>query len=368
MKLIDYAGVIHIHSEYSFDGSVPVADIITAAAENGIDFLMLTDHGHLMARDKGLEGWHGDTLLIVGQEISPRFNHYLAFQIERAVIEPEDVTQWEPQQYIDQVAERGGFGIIAHPDHEGAPTFHVKHYPWNEWGVRNFDGMGIWDFMTDWQSSLTWHGKALASYLFPFLFLHGPREVTLRRWDDLNRTRPIVGVAECDNHSTRKRILGFELEVFPFRKAFRYLRTHLLLERPFVKQREQDIAAVYNALRRGRAYVSHDYLAPATGFTFTATDGGQIYHMGDVFTLWKTVEMNIRLPVKGKIRVLADGETVHEDLAQTLSLEIKRAGVYRVEASLKTWGRWRPWIFSNPIYIRANGDKAGGRTGVQENR
>jgi len=364
MKLFDYTGVIHIHSEYSFDGSVPVADVIVAAAENGIDFLMLTDHGHLMAKDKGLEGWHGDTLLIVGQEISPRFNHYLAFQIERAVDMPENITEWEPQRYIDEVAGKGGFGIIAHPDHEGAPRFHVKHYPWNDWSVRNFDGMGIWDFMTDWQNSLSWHGKALASYLFPFLFLHGPRMETLRRWDELNRTRQIVGVAECDNHSTRKRFLGFDLEIFPFRKAFRYLRTHLLLEHPFAQQGEQDIAAVYSALRRGRAYVSHDCLEPATGFNYTVTDGGQVYLMGDAFNIRRAVEMNVHLPFTGQIRVVADGQTVHEVRSQTLSLEIKRAGVYRVEASLKTWGRCRPWIFSNPIYIRASGNAGGGAAGV----
>ena len=50
MKLYDYAGVIHFHSSYSFDGKATVGDIIKAAGENDIGFLMITDHSTLGAR------------------------------------------------------------------------------------------------------------------------------------------------------------------------------------------------------------------------------------------------------------------------------------------------------------------------------
>ena len=78
MTLYDYTGVIHLHSSLSFDGHTPMRRIIAAAEKNGIDFIMLTDHDHLKARDEGWEGWQGKTLVIVGEEIAPRFNHYLA--------------------------------------------------------------------------------------------------------------------------------------------------------------------------------------------------------------------------------------------------------------------------------------------------
>jgi len=74
-NLNDYAGIIHLHSAYSFDGRAPIAEIIGAAKRNEIDFLFLTDHSTLQARSDGWEGWHGRTLLIVGEEIAPRFNH-----------------------------------------------------------------------------------------------------------------------------------------------------------------------------------------------------------------------------------------------------------------------------------------------------
>ncbi|MBA7581284.1 hypothetical protein ES708_23186 [subsurface metagenome] len=140
MKLYDYTGVIHFHSSHSPDGRVPVGDIVQAADENGLDFLMLTDHFTLGARRSGKEGWHGGVLLIVGQEISPRFNHYLAFAIDEEVIVDEEDTECRPQDYIDRVGQLGGIGFIAHPDHEGTQMFHVKHFPWQNIFFCEFDG------------------------------------------------------------------------------------------------------------------------------------------------------------------------------------------------------------------------------------
>ena len=182
----DYTGIIHSHSAYSFDGRAPIGEILEAARINGIDFVMLTDHSNLRAKEEGFEGWHGDTLLIVGQEIAPRFNHYLAFQIDTPVVIAEDEPDSDPQAYVDEVLARGGMGFIAHPDHEGTELFHVKHYPWLDWSVTGYTGIGIWDFMTDWQNTLRGYPRSILSFLFPAFFLTGPRKVTLERWDRLN--------------------------------------------------------------------------------------------------------------------------------------------------------------------------------------
>jgi len=102
-KLTDYAGVIHLHSVYSYDGRIPVGEIIKAANKNGVDFLLLTDHSTLQARKDGFEGWHNGTLLIVGEEIAPRFNHYLAFQLEEPVAGAAELSALSPQTYINRV-------------------------------------------------------------------------------------------------------------------------------------------------------------------------------------------------------------------------------------------------------------------------
>jgi len=171
MSLYDYTGVIHLHSSFSFDGHTPMEQIIHSAQNNGVDFLMLTDHDHLRARDEGWEGWQGRTLVIVGEEIAPRFNHYLAFNIKEPIVHFDDAEGKNPQKYIDAVKNQGGLGFIAHPDHEGTALFHVKHYCWNDWNINGYSGIGVWDFMTDWQSSLRGYFSGLLSFLFPAYFL-----------------------------------------------------------------------------------------------------------------------------------------------------------------------------------------------------
>jgi hypothetical protein len=41
-----------------------------------------------------------------------------------------------------------------------------------------------------------------------------------------------------------------------------------------------------------------------------------------------------------------------EKIAENMTLPIGERGVYRVEAYLKVYGKYRPWIFSNPIFVQ----------------
>lgn len=352
MELYDYTGVIHFHSLYSFDGRVSIKEIIKAAGENGIDFLMLTDHSTLAARKDGLEGWNGGILLVVGQEISPRFNHYLAFDINEELIVNENDIECKPQDYIDRVNALGGIGFIAHPDHEGTEKFHVKHFPWQDWSVYGYTGMGVWDFMTDWQSTLKSLPSALIAYLFPAYVLKGPRDKTLERWDHLNKEGRVVGIGELDNHDTPRKILGITVGVFPFKRAFRFTRTHLLLDNPLKGKAEEDIKALLNALANGRAYVAMEYFRDATGVSLSLSDFNREVTMGDEFSLKGEALLNAKIPEKGKIRIIHDGRLFAETIDKDITCKILQRGIYRAEVYLKVRGRYRPWIFSNPVYVR----------------
>lgn len=352
----DYAGVIHFHSDFSFDGRRPVSEIVRTARQCRLDFLMITDHGTLRAREAGLEGWHDGVLLIVGEEISPRFNHYLAFGIDRAVAIPED-SDTPPQAYMDAVARQGGFGFIAHPDHGGNALFHVKHYPWNDWSVGSYAGMGIWDFMTDWQSALTGPCKALWCYLQPSLVLKGPKPETLRRWDALTRERKIVGIGELDNHDTVHRFLGIPIPVFPFRRAFRTIRTHLLVESPMTGHAATDIVLLYDALKRGRVYVALESHQETKGFFFIVRGASGTALPGDDHILDEASQIEVRLPTWGRIRIIKDGQLWNETKGISTGHPLKDAGCYRVEVSRRLLGRYRPWIYSNPIYVRQAGSR-----------
>jgi len=350
--LYDYTGVIHFHSEYSFDGRTPVPVILDAARMNRLDFIMLTDHSNLRARDEGFEGWHGDTLLIVGQEIAPRFNHYIAFHTNTPVIIPEAEKEIAPQIYIDHVREQGGIGFIAHPDHEGIKMFHVKHFPWLNWAVTGYTGMGIWDFMSDWQSTLTGNLNVLFSYFCPAFFLKGPKKETLQRWDQLNQSRKVIGIGELDNHDSVRRVLGLTFSVFPFSKAFKFIRTHIITEKPLVKDNKKDMELLLSALRQGRAYVAAEYYHEARGFSFVATDNGRKAIMGDDFILDNEACLTTILPATAKVRIIKDGNPFREEITHNLTCSIGGEGIYRVEAYLKVWGKYVPWIFSNPIYVK----------------
>ncbi len=347
----DYKGVIHFHSSYSFDGHASLPSILKDAANFGIDFLMLSDHDHLKARDEGWEGWHGKTLLIVGQEVSPRFNHYLAFNIQHPIAYPDDPEGQSPQKYLDEINRQGGFGFIAHPDHEGAPMFHVKHYPWTDWNVSGYTGFSVWDFMTDWQKSLSSYLRSLPSFLFPAYFLKGPRQVTLERWDRLNMIRKTVGIGELDNHASIKKLAGLSFVAFPFKKAFRFIATHLLTEKPFSGDSTSDIQLVFQALLAGHCYFALEYFRPATGFQFQIKQDSHLYDMGDALTLGRKAHLSVTLPARARIRIIRNGEEFKTAHTASLTTPISEPGVYRVEVFLKCAWQYRPWIFSNPIFV-----------------
>ncbi len=352
MKYYDYSGVIHFHSAFSFDGYVGLDKIIDAAAKNGIDFLMLTDHDHLQARDEGWEGWNGKVLLIVGEEIAPRFNHYLAFNINKPIKSPEDGQDMQPQKYIDAVNSSGGFGFISHPDHEGTKTFHVKHYPWKDWSVDGYTGISIWDFMTDWQSRLKGYLPSLLSFFFPAFFLRGPRRITLARWDALNQTKKIVGIGELDNHGSIVKIGAIKIAALPFSRAFKFVHTHVCTEEPLSGDHQKDIPLLFDALRHGRCYAAMEYFQPSRGFSFFIAANNAEYSMGDSLVLKDRARMSIALPESALVRIIRNGAIFAEETSKDIILSIRESGVYRVEAYLKRYGKYRPWIFSNPIFVK----------------
>jgi len=61
----------------------------------------------------------------------------------------------------------------------------------------------------------------------------------------------------------------------------------------------------------------------------------------------------VETPHKGEIRLLKNGILLVRQTGSSLSFAVETPGVYRVEVYLRApfFGH-RPWIFSNPIYLR----------------
>ena len=149
-----------------------------------------------------------------------------------------------------------------------------------------------------------------------------------------------------------RNFLGKTWSVFPFRKAFRFIRSHFLLDKPLSHDGVADIAAVYQAIRNGRIFVSLDYFRPARGFSFVINLDGKILHLGDEAEFGHSARASISTPFPGKIHLLRNGEIIAETRGVSLETDLRRQGVYRVEVYNQAFGRFRPWIFSNPIFIR----------------
>src|SRR2546429_9161296 len=81
----DLTCVIHLHSTYS-DGTGTVPQIARAAEKAGVDVVLLTDHDTLEAKRRGEEGWYGDALVLVGEEVSPADGDpFFAFGIDKVI-------------------------------------------------------------------------------------------------------------------------------------------------------------------------------------------------------------------------------------------------------------------------------------------
>ena len=62
--------------------------------------------------------------------------------------------------------------------------------------------------------------------------------------------------------------------------------------------------------------------------------------------------LNVRFPMSCHIRLLRNGKVITQSPSADLEYQIREPGVYRVEGWLRLDEEDRPWIYSNPIYVR----------------
>jgi hypothetical protein len=340
----DLSCVVHVHSTYS-DGTGTVPEIAAAAARNGVDVVLLTDHDTLAAQRRGEEGWHGPTLVLVGEEVSPKGrDHFLAFGIER------EIKRNQPSAGICASAkEQGGFGFAAHPWSAGSQV--VKRpgaMAWTDIDCEGLEGIEVWSFVTDTLESLRSFGEIFRFLARPGRTLDHPPATNISEWDRLGARRRVVGIAGIDAHQIGIRVAGHvPLRLMSYGRSFRYLHTHVLCEELPTGDVEHDRQQVYDALRSGRCYMAVDALAPARGFTFEA-DG---LAMGAEAPAGP-VTLRARTPRPAALRLLRDGTEIAQKDGAYLEHAVSEPGVYRVEALLTAHGRERTWILSNPLYLR----------------
>ncbi len=341
-------GAVHLHSTHS-DGALPIPEIAPIAGRKGLDFLMFSDHHTLEPKRLGLEGWYERVLVLIGYEINDANdrNHYLAFRLTKEVEEG-----LKAADYVRRVREMGGFGVIAHPAEKRNFSEAYPPYPWTDWEADSFDGIEIWNQLSEWIEGVTRRNIAWR-IVHPLKSIRYPVWETLERWDQLNRRRRVVGLGGIDVHAYRLKIAGIPFTVYPYKVQFRSIRTHLLVRKalygdswtlPFQEAEDQ----IFEALREGRCFVSNHVLGDARGFQFVARCGDGFFQAGSRLSPGTGVLFQVETPQPADIRLLQNGRIIYRVKGFRLSYSARAAGVYRAEVFRKRRG----WIYSNPIVIQ----------------
>jgi hypothetical protein len=337
----EYVGVSHIHTTDS-DGSKSVPEVIRIGQTVGLDFLFFSDHMTLRSLHLGLEGWHDKTFVLIGYEIHDKtnINHYLAFNIDQVLS-----GELSPREYVREIKRQGGLGIIAHPD-ESRELPQFPPYPWTAWDVEGFDGIEIWNQMSEWMEGIN-KLNLLKMFVSPRRYLTSPTPKILKIWDELNKQRKVCGISGVDVHAHPYKIGPFTFLIFPYKVQFQSLRVHLVLKKPLSSDNQSAKRQIIDAIRGCHLFISNYRWGDARGFSFHAENQGRLYRVGDSISSSGRASLLVRAPQKCDIRLLCDGSIVKEAKGNALEYSADGRGMYRVEAYMGKKG----WVFSNHIRV-----------------
>ena len=352
--LSEFTAVLHVHSSYSHDGRGSVEDIAQAAARAGVRVVILTDHNTLAPLAEGKEGWYGDVLVLVGAEITTGSGYLLLLDPKPDL--PTRARGHILEDLVRHYREAGSLVLLAHPEH--------PRLGWRD-ALPEVDGLEVID-VYDQLMAVPWSRRIVGLAAYPanpvmavLSWVHWPKSV-LARWDVMSRERPTLGVLALDAHGGIALTEETDLTFPSHETAFRLGRLHFVIP-DRLRRVPADRLRVYRALRGGRFYNAFDGFAPADGFRFEVRLGETRALMGDTVPFHPGQVAQIRVPPVGDsmVRLLRDGVVLREAPGDTLtSVPLPGPGVYRVEVDLRVdlfpigGVAYRPWIFSNPVYVR----------------
>ena len=351
--MFTYRGNIHIHTTYS-DGTGTIGEIVTDAAAAGLSYIIVTDHETLEGLPE--EGMRQGVAVLVGAELNLESHHYLALGLEQII--PGNID--DPQEMVDRVRRAGALGFMAHPFEKGSPYIDGgKAFPWTRFPKSGFTGLEIWNYSSYWRGRATSIPKTLYWFFFNRkAAMDRPPPEGLALWDGYtDRGLKVTAIGSSDAHATRIRLGPVVVEIFPYRFLFGAINTYLVLREVMSSDFTTAKKQIYDALREGRCFLSFDQLHPGDGFLFTAhygnsQAGGAI--MGEEIPWREGLHLKVRSPSRrSEIRIVKNGNLFCRYSGAELQLPVAAPGVYRAEVYYRPrLGRPRPWIYSNPIYIR----------------
>ncbi len=340
----ELCGALHLHTRYS-DGGISISELVSAAKSLNLDFIGVTDHMTLQGKHDGYEGFHGSCFVLVGYEHHDerKLNHYLAFGVNKV-----EISSKKPQQYIDAIKNQGGIGFLAHPTEKRHYFKQYPPYPWVDWQVTGYDGIEIWNQMSDWVENL----KTFLSYIrifYPRRFLSTVPEKLLKKWDSINKVRFVSAVGGVDAHTIQIGPRWFGLKIFPIRVELQGIRTHVFIPATPKSNQVSFKYDLLNAMRNGHGFISNFRRGDArtTRIVYRDQKGRETLPGRHVNSPKIPGVINIQLPESAHIKMLRNGIQIAAVEGNHGRFPIHRQGVYRIEVFK---GR-KAWIYSNPFPI-----------------
>ena len=388
--LNDYRCILHAHAEDSSHTGGTLLEMLDDAKRAGVSAILLTDH-YRPPRDFIDGRWRGmrnGVLFVPGSEV----RGFLVYPMKSVLNQMElpDV------DFVKTVTAGDGMIFLSH----------IEERP-----SHSLDGLtGLEIYNRHWDAK-----RDMSSLLFIVMKLTDPKQLAelkeaqrlypdellafqcdypkiyLDKWDEGTKKQRLTGIAANDCHHNQilivkmvdeKTVLvgtnvdedkkmqritstfrpGIEemtkghkpgeivarVDIDPYFRSFEDSSTHVLAP-------NLDELTIRAALKAGHVFVAHDWMCDTIGFRFEANDasGKQAAIMGDELTMRDGLKITAQLPLPAYLRLLRYGaEVATSDGQSEFRFALKEPGAYRLEAWLKLDGELRPWIFSNPIYVR----------------
>jgi hypothetical protein len=346
---------LHLHSCYS-DGTGTYKEIGEAALQAGLDAVIITDHNVLI---RGMEQYLRKdthlTMLLSGEEVhdagrQPQKNHLLIFNVNDETCK----FATNPQDLIDKANQKDGLTFLAHPFEKSLPQFKEDDISWENWGVKDYTGIELWNGMSEFKNRIRNRIHAVLLAYFPNLIPNAPNEETLTKWDQLLASgRKCIGIGGSDAHALHLSMGPFQKIVFPYLYHFHTINNHIFVPDALSGEIENDKEMIYNAMKEGNLFIGNDLISPTYGFNFTAESEGQSAQMGETLFFKHGCSLRIRLPEKAECTLVKDGVKInHWNDQEIITHLTNQPGIYRIECHRYFLGKHRGWIYSNPIYLR----------------
>ncbi len=360
-------GRFHFHSHFSHDSNGTLEEIVAAAKLTGTEVIGFTEHKsrEVDVVAENVTGWYEDVYFLAGTESSSDLKNSL---------------HWPGREGEDDVR------FLCHQ--EEVPTFDRTKY----------DGIEIYNTHSDAKdepiamliTAMVMNMGAVQKHPESAFcsFLDYP-ERFLTRFDQLTTAERYPGIAGNDSHQNQKlqivALPGGGVEVLDYADEVVWtgdgLRAKMLLaafgqtEKPeerkvlktiqldpyeismrhvgtFLQIEEINEHTVRGALRDGRIILGFELIAPLPSVGFWVEGQGKpVGTVGDEISFEKGMTLHVSLPTVAQIRVVRNGQTFSEVEDKELVLDLKKSGVYRMEAIQVLAGQRYPWVLSNPIYL-----------------